>query len=518
MLFNSYEFLLGFLPIVFAGFFVLARFSTNFAAAWLAAASLYFYAYWDARFLALLIGSIIVNFVLGSKIAQTDDPKPRKLLLICAVTMNLMLLAYFKYANFFLASVSSLTGSNIPMLDILLPMGISFFTFTQIAFLADAYKGIAKEYNPIHYVLFVTYFPHLIAGPVLHHKQMMPQFKLPETYRINWNNLAIGLTIFAIGLFKKVVIADNIAPHSDTLFLAAREGKDLLLIEAWTAALAYTLQLYFDFSGYSDMAIGLSRLFNVKLPLNFDSPYRSLNISEFWRRWHMTLSAFLRDYLYIPLGGNRSGHVRRYANLMTTMVLGGLWHGANWTFVVWGALHGFYLVVNHGWQALCTSMNIPAIGPLWLRQFLAWLITFLAVVVAWVFFRAESFAEASIVLKGMIGIGGVSLPEGQQALAQAFAGLGLAAQFDGWLPHLPGVSPAKVWLSMAAAGFVALLMPNTQQLLASREPAWDKVRQIHSRLYDAWKPSTAWTIYVGVLLAVSILGFTKASPFLYFQF
>ncbi|RYG25077.1 MAG: MBOAT family protein, partial [Burkholderiales bacterium] len=337
MLFNSYAFVFLFLPITFVGFFLIARFSHFMAALWLAAASLFFYGWWDPRYVVLLVASIGLNYVMGyviGKARSADGPTPRaKLLLILALAANLGILGYYKYTDFFINTVNDLSGAGWALHHVILPLGISFFTFTQIAFLVDVYRGIAREYNAVHYVLFASYFPHLIAGPVLHHKQMMPQFHRPETYRINVANFNDGMTIFVIGLFKKVLIADQFALYANPVFTAVEGGATLSMTEAWVGALAYTFQLYFDFSAYSDMAIGLSRMFNVDLPINFNSPYKSRSIIDFWRRWHITLSTFLRDYLYFGLGGNRHGAVRRYVNLLTTMVLGGLWHGANWTFV-----------------------------------------------------------------------------------------------------------------------------------------------------------------------------------------
>ncbi len=281
---------------------------------------------------------------------QVGNSSTRALLFV-AVAANLAALAYFKYADFFLRTAVNLTGADIPLLGVVLPLGISFFTFTQIAYLVDVHAGKVIERNPIHYGLFVTYFPHLIAGPVLHHAEMMPQFRLAEIYRPYLRNFAIGLTFLCLGLAKKVLVADSVAPLANAVFGLGPE-VELAASAAWLGVIAYTLQIYFDFSGYSDMAVGLSLLFGVRLPYNFNSPYQAWNITEFWRRWHMTLSRFLRDYLYVPLGGNRLGRTRRYVNLMVTMLLGGLWHGASWTFVVWGGLHGAYLVVNHAWQWL----------------------------------------------------------------------------------------------------------------------------------------------------------------------
>ena len=347
MLFNSFVFIFVFLPLTLAGFFLLGRFRPGLAAAWLTAASLVFYGWWNPLYVGLLVLSICFNYACGVAIARAtagNDKRRSQRMLIFAVAANLGVLAYYKYANFFLASINPVSGTALSLGEIVLPLGISFFTFTQIAFLADAYYGKVREYSFVHYGLFVTYFPHLIAGPVLHHAEMMPQFAQPATYRFSFENAAVGITIFVIGLFKKVMLADEIGVYAKPVFDTAATGVELTALEAWCGALAYTLQLYFDFSGYSDMAIGLSRLFGVVLPLNFHSPYKAVNIIAFWRRWHMTLSRFLRDYLYIPLGGNRRGVARRYAALLITMVLGGLWHGAGWTFVLWGTLHGVYLV------------------------------------------------------------------------------------------------------------------------------------------------------------------------------
>lgn len=299
MLFNSYSFIFGYLPVTLVGFFLLGRSSHRLAALWLAAASLLFYGWWNPVYVLLVMASISINYAFGYKIghARIRSEHKAKMMLTGAVVTNLGLLVYFRYANFFIVNVSQLTGAELNVVNIVMPLGISFFTFTQIAFLVDVYRGIVREYNFIHFVLFVTYFPHLIAGPVLHHKQMMPQFGNAGTYRISLENINIGLTIFIAGLTKKVLLADQFALYANPVFDVVAQGGEPKLLEAWIGSLAYTLQLYFDFSGYSDMAIGLSRMFNVKLPLNFDSPYKSRNIIEFWRRWHMTLSTFLRDYL-----------------------------------------------------------------------------------------------------------------------------------------------------------------------------------------------------------------------------
>lgn len=407
MLFTTAPFICLFLPIALAGFFAISRFNHIAAALWLFLASVFFYGYWMPEFTLLLLASIAGNFLVGGKIsslADADDDSKRaqsKQWLVFGVAANLALLGYFKYANFFMDNLNAALGSSWNIGRVILPIGISFFTFTQIAFLADAWREGIREYKFVHYGLFVSYFPHLIAGPVLHHAQMMPQFKDAATYRFNTGNFTAGLAIFALGMFKKVVLADGISPYADAIFKAADAGVAPDFAEAWLGAVAYTMQLYFDFSGYSDMAIGLSWMFNVRLPFNFNSPYRATNISDFWRRWHMSLSHFLRDYLYIALGGNRKGIVRRYANLMTTMVLGGLWHGASWSFIVWGFLHGLYLGLNHGFRALCGPALSAQLDRSRLFGVAAWMLTMLTVIVAWVVFRAETLRGAGRMLQSM---------------------------------------------------------------------------------------------------------------------
>jgi alginate O-acetyltransferase complex protein AlgI len=518
MLFNSYEFLFAYLPVVFLVYFVLASKNTKASAVWLAIASIFFYGWWNPKFVFLLLASIGYNFFAGVSIANHAHQPRGKATLIMAIVANLGLLILYKYANFFVATALTLgVSSSLKTFDLLLPLGISFFTFTQIAFLVDAYQGKAKEHNFIHYTLFVTWFPHLIAGPVLHHKQMMPQFALQETYRPNPESIAVGFTIFSIGLFKKVILADQFALYANPVFEAAHDGAPLAFLEAWAGALNYTLQLYFDFSGYSDMAIGLSRIFNIKLPLNFNSPYKSPNIIEFWRRWHMTLSKFLQDYLYVPLGGNRKGAARRYSNLMATMVLGGLWHGAGWNFVLWGALHGAYLIVNHLWRALCGARTDKAIGmgmqtqPRFLKR-IGVLITFLAVAIAWVPFRSADIATAAIMLKAMLGGSGLSLSQSTAPFISAI--LGDYVTFSGFAPQtfLPSKS-MTVWVPIGLVFVWAF--PNTQELMAKFSPAWQEV--IYLKRYS-WVPSRRSGIFVGLVFAATVIAFKKNSPFLYFQF
>ncbi|MFZ5524131.1 MAG: MBOAT family O-acyltransferase [Pseudomonadota bacterium] len=521
MLFNSYGFIFLFLPVVLLGFFQLARVSHAFAAGWLSAASLFFYGYWNLSYVGLLLGSVVFNYAFGMWIAKAgvkQDALLKKRLLLLALAANLLLLAYYKYANFFLGSINGLADTHLSLGEIILPLGISFFTFTQIAFLVDTYQGKVKEYNFIHYTLFVTYFPHLIAGPILHHKEMMPQFGHASTYRFNYENMAVGLTIFFIGLFKKVILADGIAAYVGPVFSAPAAGIHLTFIEAWVGALSYTLQLYFDFSGYSDMAIGLSRMFGVVLPLNFHSPYKAANIIEFWRRWHMTLSRFLRDYLYIPLGGNRRGIPRRYLNLMATMLLGGLWHGAGWTFVLWGGLHGLYLVINNGWRSLRNKLGFNPDRPLSRPMHaLSVLLTFLAVVVAWVVFRADNLDTAIAMLKAMAGMNGFVLPYAWLfrwgAAGQWLSAHGVAFGASNFL--IPITGGAYYWIP--ALLLIVWLAPNTQQMLAAYRPALNLLADSKPKWLQ-WQPNHAW-LAAGVLCSVyATISITKISEFIYFQF
>lgn len=508
MLFNSYAFIFFYLPIVFSGYFWISRSSHNLAALWLALASLFFYGWWNPDFVSLLLASILFNYGAGYAIGRASRVNYKNWVLIFAITSNLIVLAIFKYANFFIHSANSV-GAQFNPLNIILPLGVSFFTFTQLAFLVDVRRGVAREYSFIHYLLFITWFPHLIAGPVLHHKQMMPQFALPETYRPNAESIAIGFSLFSLGLFKKVVLADQFSLYANPVFDVAQHGAPLMLFESWLGALAYTLQLYFDFSGYSDMAIGLSRLFNVKLPLNFNSPYKASSIIDFWRRWHMTLSAFLRDYLYIPLGGNRKGPFRRYVSLMATMLLGGLWHGAGWNFVIWGGLHGVYLVINHGWRKITGGDARHSKRWGW---FLGMLLTFFAVVIAWVPFRATSLKASLAMLQGMSGMNGVSFPVQLKPWIGEYFGNAIA--FAGIAPETGlGGKETIAWLLLGIS--ICWFLPNSQQWLANFAPAWNSVT---SRSALAWRPTRRNAIFIGFLLGISLLMLTRASEFLYFQF
>ena len=360
MLFNSYIFLFLFLPITLIGFHFIGRYTkANIAIAWLVGASLFFYGWWNPAYLILLLFSIIFNFSVGVFLSRNSKGNlAHKAILLFGIITNLSVLGYFKYANFFIDNLNSLAQTNILLNEIILPLGISFFTFQQITYLVDAYYQETKEYSFLYYCLFVTFFPQLIAGPIVHHKEMMPQFLKDTIYKLQTKNIAIGLTIFIIGLCKKVIIADGISVYSTPVFNAAEAGILLTFFEAWTGAIAYTFQLYFDFSAYSDMAIGVGLMFGIVLPLNFNSPYKARNITDFWRRWHITLSKLIRNYLWDPLSLTltRFAITRGYGNLrifILTIIFPilfsffwiGLWHGAGWNFILFGFLHGFYIIL-----------------------------------------------------------------------------------------------------------------------------------------------------------------------------
>jgi alginate O-acetyltransferase complex protein AlgI len=462
MLFSSQVFLIAFLPAVLAAFYL--------AAAWprlrvwlLIAASVIFYGYWDLRLVPLLVASVGVNWLF----ARAIGPRAATWHAFAGVGLNLLVLGIFKYADFFAGSLSALFGTEHRAWGIVLPLGISFFTFQQVSYLVDRARGRAPLYRFEDYALFVTFFPQLIAGPIVRHNEIIQQYVLHPLRAGFDERFSRGLTLFVIGLAKKTLLADQLSPLADPLFAASAAGTALGMAESWIAAIAFGLQIYFDFSGYSDMAIGLALLFGFILPLNFNAPYRAASVREFWHRWHMTLSRFLRDYLYIPLGGSRHGTARMIFALMATMLLGGLWHGAAWTFVVWGGLHGLALVVQRAWDR--TGIVLPrAVG---------WVLTMLVVFFAWVMFRAESFASAWALWAGMLGAG-----EG---------GLGFALEL-----------PENLWL-IALGAAVVLVLPTSQRI------ALERLRP--SRLTAAATGAVA--LYVTLLV-----GGGRAVEFIYFQF
>jgi len=518
MLFNSYTFIFLFLPTVLFGFHLIGKQGHHrVAIAWLVGASLFFYGWWNPAYLGLMLVSIFFNYGIGVSLGGAPKQPNKKPILIFGVIVNLGLLAYFKYANFFVDNLNNIAGTDIVLEQIILPLAISFFTFQQIAYLVDAWRGETKEYNFLHYCLFVTFFPQLIAGPIVHHKEMLPQFAKDVVYKLRSKHLAIGLTIFAIGLFKKVVLADGISVYASPVFDAAEAGVVLTFFEAWGGSLAYTFQLYFDFSGYSDMAIGIARMFGIRLPLNFNSPYKATSIIDFWRKWHITLSRFLKDYLYIPLGGSRQGKSRRYANLMITMLLGGLWHGAGWTFVLWGALHGFYLIINHGWRVIFKNKRKTKFGALF-----AWTLTFIALIVSWVPFRAESLEGAGNILAGMFGLNGFVLPESYLGHLNHLAGLGNYLLAIGWEFGDAGLfKGVKEVAGLLLLLLISVAFPNTQQIMRRYRPAFEtyqgEIKRLNYRWLE-WRPTKTWGIFTATIFVLAVLGLTRVSEFLYFQF
>ena len=505
MLFNSYLFIVFFLPLSLFGYFGAAHWLGQRAALLtMTLYSLLFYAWWNPPYTALILLSMAANKTLGRYLSRNYKATPELSTQVAAtlgVALNLALLGYYKYANFFISSLQTALGTPLLTLQtIVLPLGISFFTFEQIGYVVDAYHGKARNYSVLEYMFFVTFYPHLIAGPIIAHHQLLSQVSDPKRYSPRAHDLAVGATLFGLGLFKKVVLADHLSHWASPVFAQAEQGTALLPAAAWLGSLSYALQLYFDFSGYSDMGIGLARLFNFKLPLNFNAPYKAINIIDFWRRWHMTLSSFLRDYLYIALGGNRHGLLRRHTNLFLTMLLGGLWHGAGWGFVLWGGLHGAYLIVNHTWQQVFGKPSFPK-QPNWrdfLRRELGVQLTFLAVLVGWVFFRATNVTAASRMLSAMAHLG--SLHVGAAAQAQASA-------------------PWSAWAWCGVAYALARWAPTSQELLATAEPALEPVRPLsgwRQRLEWSWTPQ--WAGAMALIALAGCLSLTEVTEFLYFQF
>lgn len=512
MLFNSLLFLLLFLPLVVLGYRgLLVAGRPVLVLGWLTLASLCFYAAWAPAFVGLLLVHVAVNGTLARFL-------PNRGVFVFGVVANLAVLGLFKYAGFLAQTVNQLTAIGLPSPGWVLPVGISFFTFTQIAFLADVQRGLKADRSPLRYLLFVTWFPHLVAGPVIHHAQVMPQ--LERAARRPPRPLAVqaGLALFVLGLAKKVLLADSLAGPADAAFEAARQGTVPDIASAWSGVLAYTLQLYFDFSGYSDMACGLSLMFGVRLPLNFYSPYRAVGIIEFWRRWHMTLSRFLRDYLYIPLGGRRCSPTRHRFNLMATMVLGGLWHGASWNFVLWGALHGVMLVLHQAWRAL-SPWRVPAV--------LAVPLTFLLVAWAWIPFRAADLETAARLWWALWDPATFAgWPAWWAHHAQQGAALSSLQGAVEALTRAPVYNLRELALG-AAVPLIALgilvvwALPNTAQIMGplveeARNPVSHRARR--RRLRMRWRPNTPWALALGGLLGLCLLNLNRQSPFLYFQF
>ncbi|PTM76194.1 MBOAT family O-acyltransferase [Cereibacter sphaeroides f. sp. denitrificans] len=510
MLFHSPEFLFAFLPLALLGYYLLGRLPNKlWAVGWLAAASLFFYGWWNVAFLPMLLISLGLNYLLGIMLVE----KPRPWLLLAGVAANLAAIGFFKYAGFLVEILNALTAADVPVPHILLPLAISFYTFQQIAYLVDCHEGRIGRPNPVRYAMFITFFPQLIAGPIVHYREIVPQIERDETFRIDQAKLVLGFTVFCFGLFKKIGMADTLAPLAQPLWDLAAGGEAAYLAFAWRGAVAFALQLYFDFSGYSDMAIGLGLMFGILLPFNFDSPYKSQTIIEFWSRWHITLTRFLTAYLYNPITktvmrrrmerGQPVWNPRKPQLLpflvmlafptLVTMGLAGVWHGAGWQFIVFGLLHGAMLVANHGWRATSAGRaRIPA--PLsWLLSPVKVLVTFLAVTVSFVFFKSPTLTDAMTVVRGLVGMG----------------------EHGGYLYFGDTV---VVLFGL----FIIWALPNTQEWVglkahsAPKAPARERAR--FAAFY--WKPSPMHGLMVGAVLCITLLRIFGSPPaeFLYFAF
>jgi alginate O-acetyltransferase complex protein AlgI len=490
MLFNSYEFIFIFLPVTFFVYFYLNKKKlTELAKAWLFLSSLFFYSWWNINYLPIILGSILFNYFVGLSLNLSSGAEKicsvfnRRSILIFGIILNLSLLGYFKYVDFFIENINFAFNQQSSLLRLALPLGISFFTFQQIAYLVDSFRQKSKSYNFLNYAVFVTFFPQLIAGPIVRFGEMIPQYTNVRNKFFNYKNISVGLFVFSIGLFKKVILADTFSKWATNGF---DTGRMLNLFEAWTTSLSYTFQLYFDFSGYADMAIGLALLFNIKLPSNFNSPYKALNIQDFWRRWHMTLSRFLKDYVYIPLGGNRGNVFRSYSNLLATFIVGGIWHGAGWTFVFWGFLHGIAIVINRIWRL--TSIKLPVI--------VAWFITFNFVNIAWIFFRAKELSDAFKILASMFSLDYVVLPRLFKSSLYFLTDYGVG--FGAFLAVIEGGYSVAYWFFF---GFIMLFcFKNTMQL------------GVFSKL-DARK-----MLVSGGAFILGIVSLYQVTEFLYFNF
>jgi alginate O-acetyltransferase complex protein AlgI len=527
MLFNSPIFLFAFLPAT-VGLYVLLRqfYGPRAVLGLLLGTSLLFYGWWNPLYLPLLGGIAVFNFIVARWITAqrlVGRADRVRLLLIFGIVVDVLMLGYFKYTDFLIDTANTAFHTDFMLQHILLPLGISFFTFQKIAYLVDSARGEVAEHDFLEYCFFVMFFPQLLAGPITHHSEIFSQIKGPWAFAIKPSNFMLGLTIFVIGLFKKVVLADGFAPSVASVYDAAA-GQTLDFFTAWQGAIAFKFQLYFDFSGYSEMALGAARLFGIQLPLNFNSPYRALNVVDFWRRWHMTLSRFLRDYVYIPLGGNRRGTARLYFNLLVTMAISGLWHGAAWHFAFWGMLQGAAMVTNHAWRSVWRPIDS------WWSHTIARLVTFLVLTAVLVMHRAPTMDAAMGVYRGM-----VNLPESwQDQFGPAAAALGwVGIRFDS-----PAVEPDQLhliaWLIFWLA--VVWFLPNTQQLLARWHPAYNYgifERQRDLPLIERlrlpsfvpvprwrleWRPNAIGAAFIGILVALAILNLTHVSEFLYFRY
>lgn len=535
MLFNSPEFIFAFLPAALAVFFLLGRASRGWALAWVVLASLFYYAWWNPINVLIIGPSLLVNFFLARRIHAEERQAVRRFVLIAGIAFNVLFLGYFKYLNFAETTLNEFVGTSFVVEQVILPLGISFITFQKIAFLIDVHARQVKSFSFREFCLFILFFPQLIAGPIVHFRETMPQFK-SASCRLDSSALSIGLTLFCFGLFKKVVLADGIAAHVTPIYDLSASGGTVTMIPAWFAAIGFTLQIYFDFSGYSDMALGLARCFGIRLPVNFDSPLKASNIIDFWLRWHVTLTRFLTAYVYNPLalsltrrraakgrpllGRKPSAGAFLYLLALPTvltMVVSGVWHGAGLLFVLWGFVHGILISINHGWRLLVPHIFSNMDRYERIMRPAGFVLTFISVCAAMVLFRSSTGAGAAEILSGLIGANGVSLPRG------LLEPLGLV----GVLPFIgvdDGGAVAFVVISLwvAALTLIVVLMPNTMQLMARFEPALDfderPGRTQESPGQWAWRPTLSWGCVVSVFAVIAVLRLGGPSEFLYWQF
>jgi alginate O-acetyltransferase complex protein AlgI len=518
MIFNSYQFIFVFLPAVVAVFFAIGRFSRPWALRWVIAASLVFYALWRPLNVLIIAPSVLINFLLArllQRLCKQESRSAARAVLLLGIAFNVAFLGYFKYANFLVGSINDAFGTQMILSQIILPLGISFITFQKIAFLIDVQAGRVESFTLQDYCLFVLFFPQLIAGPIVHYREMMPQFH-GASCRFNKEDASVGLTLLAFGLFKKVFFADNIALLVTPIYEQARSGSHIALASAWIAAVGFTLQIYFDFSGYTDMALGIARLFGIRLPPNFNSPLRASSIIDFWLRWHMTLTRFLTAYIYNPLtlwltrrraARGLSGFSLRNMSprtfieflmfpILLTMFVSGIWHGAGYTFIVWGLLHGLFLVVNHAWRQVGPKMWRDKSSYARFMLPAGFIITFTCVTASMVIFRSANLKTAADLLQGLIGLHGLGFKS--------------------------GIALRKSALWIGGGAFIALACPNTLQILSRYEPAlgWKPSRDqgATAKPRILWSPSLAWAVAMAVIVAIGILNLGGQSEFLYWQF
>lgn len=542
MLFSSYEFIFVFLPITLALFLLFGRVSRHWALTWLIIASILFYTWWRPLNILIMAPSLLINFGIARLLVRLGDDNERvwtrQFLLILGIVFNVCFLGYFKYINFIQSAMNDFGGTDFVFKQIILPLGISFITFQKIAFLIDVHGRRVQSFTFRDFCLFISFFPQLIAGPIVHFREMMPQFHA-NPCRLHHEGLSVGLTLFFFGLFKKVVLADGIALQVTPIYELAAGGGSVSLFPAWVAAAGFTLQIYFDFSGYSDMAAGLGRCFGVRLPLNFDSPLKASSIIDFWSRWHVTLTRFLTAYIYNPLvlwltrrrvrkglpgfRGRNSG-IGAFIQILAgptllTMFVSGLWHGAGYLFILWGLLHGVYLTINHAWRL---------VGPkLWsnkesYQRFMGpigFLLTFVSVVFAMVLFRSPNVDTATEVLRGMLGLNGIGLP---QVVLDRIGLFGILQPISvtSNMASATGFAVASAWVFTLL--LIALALPNSIEIMARYEPVLG-IKSRSTRRFSLappmqWSPTISWGVAVSALIVSAVMRMGGKSEFLYWQF